>query len=438
MLPLKITPIGGVGEIGNNCFLYENNGEAIVVDCGIDPGSNEVEEDILKRFESLYDKNVKAILLTHAHLDHAAVGIVLAKKLNVPLYVSRISKLFIQSFNNKYDRQTDNSEKSRISNVDIKIFEDQVKFNIGIVEITPIQMEHSIPESFGFLINWAGKHVFHLGDCKLTGFWLESRARSIQRLKEVGAYGIDLLVMDVLNIRYPGFTEPESEVVDSIIDLINQAPDKKHYIFLFASNLRRISALWNQLWRRAQVHFNGASMINTSYLLEAIAKKRMRTYSKKVHSKTSVHFGTGCQGEEKSFIRQLADSEKIEPGDRIYISASLIPGKNYTANRRKKRSFRELLKRLKDRGAEIFVQTGQKNIYGDFVHEAHLHVSGHEGYNGLSKIVESVRPKWLLPYHVPHQVRFAAKVEKLAFDVAKIIGEEIFVLDAKNHETIRI
>ncbi|MBU4421826.1 MBL fold metallo-hydrolase [Patescibacteria group bacterium] len=425
-------------EVGANCFLYEAyTGESILIDCGVHPEYDFDPHEIWERFIILKDKNVKAIVLTHVHQDHAGAAIIIANMLKVPIFTSRFGYLFLMSWQKA--ASTEDFEEMVLP--EINIFEHGSSFEIGPFAINVFELAHSIPESFCFLIKVGGKTALHCGDFKLTGYRKDSFDKNIELINTLAKERVDLVVNDIINIKHSGITPPEEPVVDNVIDIICQNPNGKHFVFMFSTNMRRMINLWMNLHKRGvNVSFRGTSVHRTAHILSEAAGNDLKKTFHLPSARTNVFICTGSQGEPNSFMDRLANGKSHPPvagGDHVYVSSTIIPQEKKVFQANKAR-LRRLLQNLHVKGASIFVHSNQARILDirEFATETLLHVSGHEARGGIKLFWKILQPAMILPYHAPVQ----------HIEIAKHVAKELetetehspLILEPSNNETFII
>lgn len=441
-LPITIIAIGGLKESGANCFLIEYNGVSIVIDCGVHPSHNFDIHEIWDRFQALKSHKVVTVILTHGHLDHAGAAIIVANMLNVPICCPEVTKHLVKAI--KESSPVEEFENMVLP--EIAVFKDRDVLRFGDFELTAYELEHSTPQSFGFLIRVGGEIIAHFGDFKLAGYKANDFQKSLQTLREMTKEPIKLAITEIVNIRRPGVSQPEEPVVQNLLQEILSKPDVRHFVFLFATNFRRILALWKLLRENGvNVVFRGPAMHRTAHILSEIigtdVEDVLRLPRHATKSRYPVYFCTGCQGEPGSFMEYLAGrmtSVPVEKGDCVYLSSALIPFEDkelfaFTRNR-----LRRYLQNLDAMGARIFVHTGQTRALDldDRINELHIHVSGHEPYDGLRLIWTILVPQMLLPYHGPAaNLPLAHEIVK---DIEQETGRRIIILEPDNNEPVRI
>ncbi len=398
---ISVTPLGGVSGVGHNCFLYVNDGSAVVVDCGIKPQTYEerkqVEDqddfwetnpnwvdppprlDILDEIR-LAKKDVIGVI-THAHLDHIGAVAELGRR-RIPTYLSRWSKRFMERYAGNLKIPV---------NAEFRVFDGNEDLKHGDFQISFIPLQHSIPGTAGVLLRLDDKkNVLHLGDFKFNGVndRLEETRRIFREIRsQVGK--IHCLVLDVLNAEVEGFTPPERRVFASFERIIKEAPGRVIVSF-FSSNLHRMEKLI-EIGRSQNrpVGISGWGMSSSHGLLGSYPLPK----------DGSILLVGGSQGEENSGLNRMARGEhpflKLYSGDTVIFSSRSIPGN--------KAGIRMLMENLHRQEARIILHEGEaRKLNLRFgVEEEFLHVSGHGQRADLRDAIEILEPEIIIPFHAP-------------------------------------
>lgn len=401
---ISITPLGGVGEVGRNCFLYESDGTALVIDCGVKPQTykerKQSEEfwvtnpnwtvESPTRLDILDDIRRKKVIgiITHAHLDHIGAVAELSRR-KIPVYLSEWSRLFLE----RYAGNLRIPMGARFINLS-----GNENLGHGDFRVSFIPLQHSIPGTFGVLISLKKKNVLHLGDFKFNGMEesineFDGALREIRR--KVG--NLDCLVLDVLNVEMEGYTPPEVQAIDEIRRIVEEAKSRV-MITLFSSNLQRIGKIIEIAQaQKKNVGISGRGMITSYNFIEGYSKKAFRIPAQD----NQVLLIGGSQGEENSGLMKMVRGEhpvlKISPRDTVVFSSRCIPGNE--------QGLKILLEGLHRKGVRIILHEGEKeklNLpFG--VEERFLHVSGHGQRADIMKALEILEPKIIIPFHAPEE-----------------------------------
>lgn len=393
---ISVTPLGGVNYVGHNCFLYESNNSAVAVDCGIKPRAYGDESWVSDpnwiepppRLDILDDaaKKGKKIIgvVTHAHLDHIGAIGELAKR-QIPIYLSRWSKLFLQRY----------AENLKIpENADFRIFDSSLTLEHDDFDISFAPLPHSIPGNYAVLIKLGKKNILHLGDFKFNAVQesLEETRRAFQEIRRK-AGRINCLVLDVLNAEMEGFTPPEQRVLDSVEKIVKEARGRVIITF-FSSNLKRMEGI--------------LKIAQSLHRTVGVAGWGMNSSYNMLSKRWSVKYGSilligGSQGEENSNLTKMAFGEhkylQFSRRDTLVGSFRSIPGNE--------EGIKMTLENIRRTGARIILHEGEtaKLNLSFKPQEMFLHVSGHEQRNGLLEVVNILDPKIIVPFHAP-QDRF--------------------------------
>lgn len=401
-MSLKITPLGGLGEIGMNCMVLEGQQSAFVLDCGL--MFSELDhfgvEFVIPNFKHLIEKKdkIKGIVCTHGHEDHiGAVPLLLKAGIQVPIYASAFTALMI---------------RERLKEVGLdraaKIIEmpAQEKFKIGEFEITPVNVNHSIIDAVALFIDTPVGRVIHTGDFKIDASAYFGDVLNPNEFKKWGDEGVLLLMSDSTNIEVEHKSTGEGRVAQNLEALIAQATGRV-MVTLFSSNIGRIANLFKIAKKlNKKIVLTGRSMEQNIRLAlergglnfdlnQMVAMEDLHRFEK---NKILI-LSTGCQGEPRSALNRIAHEEhsdlQIDEGDTVIFSSSQIPGNEKPISR--------LINDLYRLGAEV-------------IHDAldEVHSSGHATRSELEKMLNWVKPKYFMPVH--GEYRHLVKHAELAED----------------------
>ncbi len=410
---LKVIPLGGLHEIGKNITVFEYGDDIIVVDCGIAfpdddmPGIDMVIPDI-----SYLEKNaskVRAFIITHGHEDHIGSLPYVLKKINVPVYGTKLS-IGIIANKLKEHNILDLCELNRIHDGDVLTF--------GNFDVEFIHSNHSIAGSVALAIKTPLGTIVHTGDFKIDTQPIDGEMIDLTRLGELGREGVLLLMSDSTNVERPGFATSESSVGSSFDDIFKNCT-KRIIVATFASNVHRVQQIINSAAKYGRkVAVSGRSMenivevaITLGYM--SIPKGVLITLDdiKNYPPEQIVIVTTGSQGEAMSALFRIAysDHRKIEltQNDLIIFSSSPIPGNEKTISR--------VINELFRHGAEV--------IYESL---AEVHVSGHACQEELKLMLALTKPKYFMPVHgeYRHLYRHAKLGKSMGVD-----EDNIFIME---------
>src|SRR5436190_16031155 len=231
---LRVIPLGGLGEVGKNMTVYETAGEAIVVDAGLAfPRDEHLGVDlILPDFGYLRDREVLAVVLTHAHEDHVGALPYLLREVRVrEVWATRLTLGLVKS---KLD------EHGLLRATELREIDPEgAPVELGPFRLEFVRMAHSVPDAVGISIETAAGRVFHTGDWKLDHTPIDGLRTDVGRLAELGNRGVDLLCGDSTNAERPGFTRSERVVGEAFRQIL---PTRSGRILVssFASNIHRM------------------------------------------------------------------------------------------------------------------------------------------------------------------------------------------------------
>ncbi len=414
---LKIIPLGGLGEVGKNITVFEYKDDIVIVDCGMSFPEDEmlgidvVIPDITYLFKN--KEKIRGIVLTHGHEDHIGGLPYVLKKLNVPIYGTKLTLGLVE--NKLREHKLNNVELNEVSANDV--------IKLGCFKIEFIKTSHSIPDSVALAIDTPVGMVVHTGDFKIDYTPINGNLIDLHKFAEIGSKGVLALLADSTNVERPGYTMSEKTVGDTFNDIFLKAP-QRIIVATFASNVHRIQQVIDaaEMFNR-KVVLSGRSMINTTNVAKDLGYLRVKENTiidinemDKYSSNQIVILTTGSQGEPMSALTRMAFSEhkKIElvPGDLVVISASPIPGNEKTVS--------GVINKL--------MEIGTKVIYESL---ADVHVSGHACQEELKLIHTLLKPKYFIPVH--GEYRHLKRHEELAIELG-MPRENIFL--AKNGSII--
>lgn len=411
---LKIIPLGGLNEIGKNMTLVEYGDDIVIIDCGMTfPDAEMPGVDIVIPDYTYVEKNagkIRGVVLTHGHEDHIGGIPYLLKKINVPLYGTKLTLGLIE---NKL-------KEHNLGGVKLNVITPSQSVKLGAFTCEFIRVNHSIPGATAIAIKTPAGTIIHMGDFKVDYTPIEGGIIDLPRLAELGSEGVLALMSDSTNAERSGFTPSERIVGESFERLFLRAEGKRIIIATFSSNVHRVQQIINCAAKHnRKVAVFGRSMINVIRLgmelgyLKApegviIDIDKMKNYP----DGEIVLITTGSQGEPMSALTRMALNDhrqvSITGNDYIIISARPIPGNEKFVGR----VVNELLKL----GAEV--------VYEEMYE---VHVSGHACQEEQKLILSLVRPKYFIPVHgeYKHLVRHAATAKELGIPEKNILIADI-------------
>lgn len=400
-LPLRIIPLGGLGEIGKNITLYEYDGDMILVDCGMSfpdeetPGIDIVIPDFSYILENK-DK-IKGLVVTHGHEDHIGAIPYLLRNLNVPIYATRLTIGLIEGKLKEHKLLGD--AKLNPTNAGEKV-------KLGNFEVEFIHVNHSIPDAVAFAITCGAGTVVQTGDFKIDTTPIDDQVIDMARFAQLGQKGVLALLSDSTNAERPGFTSSEKIVGDSFSNLFKKAEGHRIVVATFSSNIHRIQQIIDEaaICKR-KVAVSGRSMSNVVAVSSELGYLNIPDGVMIDISEINnyqlgeiVLITTGSQGEELSALHRIAFSDhrqvEVIPGDVFIISATPIPGNEKLVSK--------VVNELIRRGANVVYE----KMYD-------VHVSGHACQEELKIMMGMVKPKYFIPVH--GEIKHLYKHAQLAF-----------------------
>lgn len=384
---VRITPLGGLGEIGGNITIIETENSAIVVDVGMSFPDDEMHGvDILvpdfSYLEAIKHK-IAGVVITHAHEDHIGAVPYLYKQMQFPLYGTPLPLGMIGS---KFDEHGLKRFRSLF-----RVVEKRKPIKIGDFEVEWIHMTHSIIDASSLAIKTEAGTIIHTGDFKIDHTPIDGFAADLHRLAHYGEEGVMLMLSDSTNSHRPGHTESEA-TVGPTFDKLFMSAEGRVIMSTFSSNIHRVyQAIQHGIKYGRKVAVIGRSMeknLEISRELGYISIPQNVFIDAhevaKYADKEVLIVTTGSQGETMSALYRMATDEhrhiKIKPTDTIILSAKAIPGNEASVS--------SVL--------NFLLKAGAKVAYQDF---SEIHVSGHAAQEEQKLMLRLVKPKFFLPVH---------------------------------------
>ncbi len=382
--PLRIVALGGLGEIGMNCMVYECGSDLVLVDAGLMfpdadmPGVDYVIPD----FSWLRERadKLKGIFLTHAHEDHIGALPFLLREFSAPIYATVLTLGILEG---KLLEHKINADLNPVQPRDI--------VKVGCFEIEFIRVAHSVVDGCALAIRTPEGVVIHTGDFKLDQTPVDGEVTDLATFARYGDKGVLALLSDSTNVEREGYTISERYVGEALAELFPKCKGRI-IVAAFSSNIHRVQQVADvaSVYGR-KVLLNGRSMIanvriarQLGYLNiedDLLMDIRELPY---IPREQVCMITTGSQGEPLSALSRIAMDDhkqiKLEKGDTVILSSRNIPGNERTIS--------ELINHLYRRGADV---------YHEKVSE--VHVSGHASQEELKLMMNITRPRFFLPIH---------------------------------------
>ena len=384
--PLKLIPLGGLGEIGKNMMVLEWGDDIVIVDCGIlFPGEDAPGVDIaIPNISYLLERRhkVRAILITHGHEDHTGALPFVLPQLNVPVYAPRLAHGLIRVKLRDYGLLRD---------ADLRLIEEGRPFQVGPFKIEGFRVSHSIPDAFGLAIRTPAGLVVHTGDFKIDYTPVDGTTTDLGALGRFGEEGVMALLSDSTYAEMEGYTPSEQVVGDTLMQAIGEAPARV-LVATFASLISRIQLVLDA----AEAHGRKVAVAGRRMVDNVAMASEMGYIKPQPGVLVSLHramqlppeqvalITTGSQGEPSSALVRIARDDhrqiSILPQDTVIISASAIPGNEKVVNR--------TINSLVRRGARV--------LYDRI---ATVHVHGHAAREELKTVLTLTKPRYFVPIH---------------------------------------
>ena len=383
---LKIIPLGGLEEIGKNITVFEYEDDIILVDCGLEfPEDNMLGVDMVIPDVTYLERNqekIRGLVVTHGHEDHIGSIPYVLKKVDMPIYATRLT---VGLINNKLE------EHKLVRKTKMIEVNQGETIKLGKFEVEFIRSSHSIPDSVMLAIKSPAGTVLHTGDFKIDYTPIDGQVMDFGRIAELGNQGVMALMSDSTNAERKGYTMSESTVGDVFEKLFHNCK-KRIVVATFASNVHRIQQILNSAVRHnRKVAVCGRSMINmietaTSLGYIQVPEKTFIDIDmiKNYTDDQLVIITTGSQGEAMSALTRMASGEHkkivITPNDLVIISATPIPGNE----------------KLVSKVIDDLMQIGAEVVYSAL---EDVHVSGHACQEEQKLIFALAKPKYFIPVH---------------------------------------
>ncbi len=411
--PVRVVPLGGLGEVGKNMMAVEHGSDIVVIDAGIlfpkedMPGVDLVLPDTTYLRER--KERVRAILITHGHEDHVGALPYVLRDLNVPVYAPPLARDLIR---------VKLQEHHSLRGHQLREVQPGDRVELGSITAEFFQVCHSIPDACGIALHTPQGVVIHTGDFKIDHTPVDGKKLDMQRLAELGQEGVLLLLSDSTYAEEAGYT-PSEQVVGTALDhVIGDAPGRV-LVATFASLIARVQQVINAAVKHdRKVAVVGRSMVDNVRM--AMENGYIKAPSGTVlpikelgalPPERQVVMMTGSQGEPTSALVRIANrghrEVSIQEGDTVVISATAIPGNETMVHR--------TIDNLNRQGARVL----HPRI-------ALVHVHGHASQEELKTMLNLVKPQYFVPIHGEYRMLVAHAA------LARAVGiraEDIFVLE---------
>ncbi len=382
--PLRIIPLGGLGEVGKNIMAIEYGNDIVVIDAGQKfPDDEMFGIDMVLPDYSYLLKNrdkIRGIVITHGHEDHTGALPYILKEMKKTVYGTGLTLGLIKP----------KLEEHRVKGIKLKEIFPGKSLNLGCFNLEFMRVSHSIPDAVGIAIKTPEGIIVHTGDFKFDQTPIDGHLTDFNKFASYKGRAL-VLLSDSTNAESIGYTLPEKNVGESLREIISQSK-KRVIVASFASHIHRIqqvvdAAVVNH--RKIAVH--GRSMIKNIEIASNLGYLKIPANTlvdisqvRKMRPEKVLVICTGSQGEPLSALSRIASRSNkfidIVPGDTVIISAKPVPGNEKSVTR--------IIDLLFKEGAEVFYKSVSE-----------IHVSGHAAQEELKMMLNLVRPKYFIPVH---------------------------------------
>ncbi len=384
--PLRIIPLGGLGEVGANMMVYEYNEQLLIVDTGLMfPENDMLGIDYIipdMSYIAARRDKVKGIVITHGHEDHTGAIRHVLDEISAPIYSTPLTqgllevKLARSGMVNRAQLETIHAGDTR---------------QIGPFKVDFFHVCHSIPDSVGLGIDTPAGLIVHTGDYKFDHTPVDNWPTDYAKLAELQRRGVLALLADSTNAERIGWT-PSERVVDAAFDKVFREAKGRIIVASFASLISRVQQVVDASRNHGRkIAFAGTSMVDNVKIARKLGYLEVEdaniiSLEEAVNRREQevVIMVTGSQGEPSSILGKLSTSSHrtfdLKPGDTVVLSSHPIPGNEENVSR--------TINRLFERGAEV--------IYEPI---APVHVSGHASQEEMKLMMHLTQPKYFIPIH---------------------------------------
>jgi len=392
---IRIMPLGGLEQVGQNMMVIEWDNDIIIIDTGIEfPSPEHLGVDVIVPDISYLKKNkkkIRGILYTHGHLDHIGGAQYLVPDLGYPpMYATKLTKELLFS-------NADNAEipkKYKISEINEK---SHVK--LGKFEIEFFHVNHSIPDNVGIVVKTPYGSIVHSSDFKIDPTPSDEKPADLNRIAQIGDKGVAVALVDSTNAMQPGHTVSESVIEKELEKTIRDIPGRI-VIATFASNIGRVAKIVQAAEKDGRTVFlSGRSMERNTAIARKLkylkckdgTLKRMSKLAEELPSSKVLILSTGTQGEELAALTRMAAKThkaiKLTPADTVIFSSSAIPGNEM--------AIVSVFNNLADLGVTMLDNK-----------QLDSHVSGHGHAEECKKFTALLRPRYFAPIHGELYMRY--------------------------------
>lgn len=414
-MPVRIAFLGGINEIGKNMTLFECGNDMILVDCGLSfPDADMPGVDLVIPDFTYVERNadkIRGIFITHGHEDHIGGLAYLLKKVNIPVYGTRLTIGLIEG---------KLREHGLLGRAKLHVVQPGSRVKKGNFVMEMIHVNHSIPDALAFAIHTPAGVIVHTGDFKIDPTPIDGGMIDLARFAQLGREGVLCMMCESTNAERSGFTASEKKVGESFETLFRKARNRRIIVATFASNIHRVQQIMDiaqSLGRK--VALSGRSLENVVAIGSELGYLHVPDgllinidMINRYPNDKVVLITTGSQGEPMSALTRMAMTDhrkvSITPNDYVIISATPIPGNE--------KSVGNVVNELIKLGAEVIYE----RMYD-------VHVSGHACQEEIKLLIGLVKPKFFIPVHgeQKHMLKNKMLAESMGIDKKNIVTPDI-------------
>jgi len=413
--PLRIIVVGGLEEVGRNMTIVEYNKEIFIIDMGLQFPEEDMPgiDYIIPNISYLQDKKdwIKGVIITHGHYDHiGGIPHIMGEIGNPPMFMGRMTAGLVRKRQQEYKT----APLLKIKEIDETT---TLKFGSSF-QIEFLRVNHSIPDCFAIVIRTDLGMVIHSGDFKIDFSPVNDKPADLNRIAQLGAQGVLMLMADSTDATHPGYQLSESAIGEEMGKLFDKI-EGRIIIGTFASQLSRVQKIFDLAEKYGRrINLQGRSMNSNVEVAHQIGYLKFnprilvedKDLNKLADNKVLI-VGTGAQGESNAFLNRVVNGEhrtvSLKHGDTVLFSSSVIPGNE--------RSIQNLM--------DMVVRQGAKIIHYKMLD---IHAGGHAKQEDLKLAMRLFKPEYLMPIEANHYMLQANA------ELAEAVGiprEKIFVAD---------
>lgn len=417
---LSFIPLGGIGDVTKNMYLYEYKNEILIVDCGIGfpheamPGVNLLLPDV--SYLANTKKRIVGMVLTHGHEDHiGGLPFILPQiKQDFPIFGTPLTSAFANG------KLTEFGAKKKVK---------EVRFgsggvSVGSFRVDFIRVTHSVPDTSHLFITTPIGNFYHGSDFKFDDTPYDGNKSDYEKIQSLASRGVMCLMSDCLGAERPAKSMSEYGLLDNFQKEIENCPGK-FFATTYSSNVARINQVIYASERAGRkICFVGRSLISSTEVSKKLGYLNMRQGTqieieeiKRYPDNKLTLIVAGSQGQENSAMVRIANGEsrevKIKEKDTVVFSSDSIPGNEIAVY--------EVIDTLSRRGAKV--------LYSDLPPK--FHVSGHGSAEELAMLLTLVKPKRMIPIggNFRHMVAYRKMAESMGFSRSQTLllddGQEV-------------